>query len=694
MEIALRRTLRGPNRWSACKALELLVTFPAADGDLGRADIVGRTLLGLQVEAGCPVAFNRAVAAVDGRIYQVIVEYSEEAVALKALDQTRALFEAAAAEASFDIDTAMGELRSLHQQLRLRPCTRLIVDAATRRGVPVWRMTDGDLVQLGWGCKQKRIWGAKTANTGAIADSISLDRDLTLRRLRDAGVPTPSGERAAPGHDHRVFVVGGRVVAAVRYGTDTDLSHEMHPDLVARVLAAAEIIGLDVCCVDVRCETVRRPLEDQAGAVLGVHGGPISSPPPAMGEAIVDTLFAAGEDGRIPVVAVTGTNGKTTTVRLAAHLLASAGRTVGMTCTDGVRIAEHWIERGDSSGPRSARSVLMHPDVDAAVFEVARGGLLREGLAFDRCTVAVVTNIGQGDHLGRFHINTAEEGAAVKAAIVRQVAQGGGAVLNAADPLVAAMAALCPAEILYFALDPLHPVIALHRAAGGRAIFVEEAAICGAAGDAVQWRIPLDGVPLTLNGALHFHVENAMAACGAAWALGLTADQVARGLASFTNSVAMTPGRFNLFGHHGATVIADYGHNPDGVRALIQAVATFPARRRHVVVAGCGDRGDADIRELTRLLGDTFDRFVLYQDLATQRGRADGEVLALLREGLAGAQRASDVEDIRGEFLAIDAALAGVEEGDLCLILVDQVDEALAHIGRSVDGRGRGGASP
>jgi cyanophycin synthetase len=316
--------------------------------------------------------------------------------------------------------------------------------------------------------------------------------------------------------------------------------------------------------------------------------------------------------------------------------------------------------------------------VDAAVFETARGGILREGLAFDRCNVAIVTNIGMGDHLGLGYISTVEDLAVVKRVIVQHVHPTGTAVLNAADPIVAEMGASCPGSITYFAEDRNHPVMATHRAQGLRAVYRDGDAIVAAQG-AEEIRYPLAGIPLTRDGAITFQVENAMASIAAAWALGLDQDVIRRGLATFVNDAQTAPGRFNVFDYRGATVIADYGHNPDAILALVRAVDAMPAKRRSVVISGAGDRRDEDIRMQTEILGEAFDDVVLYQDQC-QRGRADGEVLALLQLGLANATRSKHVEEIHGEFLAIDTALARLAPGDLCLILVDQVEEALAHI--------------
>ncbi|MEW6562910.1 MAG: cyanophycin synthetase [Pseudomonadota bacterium] len=473
-------------------------------------------------------------------------------------------------------------------------------------------------------------------------------------------------------------------------GAATDVTDDVHPLVAARAVEAAQMVGLDICGVDVVCDSVHRPLEEQGGGIVEVnaapglrmHLAPSFGKGRPVGEAIISMMFPEGDNGRIPIVAAAGTNGKTTTVRLTAHFLTLSGLRVGMTNSDGVYIGKRRIDTGDCSGPKSARNVLLHPDVDAAVFETARGGVLREGLAFDRCNVAIVTNIGMGDHLGLSYISTVEDLAVVKRVIVENVAPDGMAVLNAADPIVVKMANACSGGITYFARDAHLPVMATHRAQGHRVVYVENNAIVAAQGKDEQ-RIPLSEVPLTRNGTIAFQVENAMAATAAAWALGLSWEVIRAGLRSFVNDAVTAPGRFNVFDYRGATLIADYGHNPDAILALVQAVDAMPAKRRFVVISGAGDRRDEDIRRQTEILGEAFDEVILYQDQC-QRGRADGEVLALLQQGLANATRAKKIDEIRGEFLATDAALARLQPGDLCLILIDQVDEALEYIAKRV----------
>ncbi len=520
----------------------------------------------------------------------------------------------------------------------------------------------------------RRSDGHATALTRIALDSVTCAR-LAALGLSPESVPAV-GTRVVLRHNANLSTGGSA----------TDVTDDVHPEVAARAGEAARTVGLDICGVDVVCESISRPLEPQGGGIVEVnaapglrmHIAPSYGKRRAIGEAVISAMFDAGDDARIPVVAVTGTNGKTTTVRLIAQLLAETGAHVGMTTTDGIYVKGRRIDDGDCSGPKSARNVLMHPHVDAAVLETARGGLLREGLGFDRCRVAVVTNVGEGDHLGLNHIDDVDTLAEVKRVVVQSVAVDGFAVLNADDARVAAMAQWCPGSVIYFAHDATNPVLDAHRLHGGRVVYVEGGAIvCAQRG--IEQRIALDEIAITRSGTIGFQVQNAMAAIGAAWALGLDGSVVHSALSRFTSDARSTPGRFNIFDHAGATVIADYGHNVDAIAALVQAVESMPATRRSIVISGAGDRRDEDLRGQTRLLGAAFDEVILYEDQC-QRGRADGDVVALLREGLEGAGRTREIRTIKGEFAAIDTALDGLAAGELCVILVDQIEQALAHI--------------
>jgi len=472
-------------------------------------------------------------------------------------------------------------------------------------------------------------------------------------------------------------------------GTAADVTDRVHPEVAARAVDAARVVGLDVAGVDIVAVDIARPLEEQGGVVVEVNAGPglrmhlepSSGLPRPVGQAIVDSMFPGGGDGRIPVIAVTGVNGKTTTTRLVAHMLTQAGHTVGMTNTDGVYVAGRRIEAGDCSGPKSARRVLMNPMVDAAVLEVARGGILREGLGFDRSDAGIVMNIGQGDHLGLGDIQTLEKLAQVKRVVVDTVAKTGSAVLKADDPLVAAMAPHCPGSVVFFARDERDPVLAAHRARGGRAAFVRDNRVILADGHVEEGLITLTRVPLTFGGRIGFQVENVLAASAAAWSVGVSLVAIRAALESFASDLKTTPGRFNVLHAGGACVILDYGHNPSALEALIEAIGQFPHRRRAVVFSAAGDRRDIDVIQQGEMVANAFDRVILYED-ACNRGKADGEIIALLRRGTALGTRAREVLDARGESVAAEIALRDLSPGDLLVIQADQVEETLAYVER------------
>jgi cyanophycin synthetase len=476
-------------------------------------------------------------------------------------------------------------------------------------------------------------------------------------------------------------------------GTATDVTDFVHPEISARAIEAARMVGLDVAGVDVVCDDVGKPLEAQGGVIVEVnaapglrmHLHPSSGNARPVGEAIVSTMFADGECGRIPIVSVTGVNGKTTTTRLIAHLVRQTGRKVGMTCTEGIFLDDRRLESGDCSGPQSAQKLLMNPSVDAAVLETARGGILRAGLAFDRCDVAVVTNVGEGDHLGLNDIETLEKLARVKRVPVEAVSKDGGwAVLNAADPLVAEMAKFCPGRVAFFAIDSAHPVIASHRSTGGRTLFIREGMIVLAEGDREVALMPIDRVPLTHGGRIGFQVENTLAAVAAAWGLGFTQETICAGLETFGADLDHSPGRFNLLEVNGAAVIVDYGHNTSSLTAMLDALKVFPHRHRIAVYTAAGDRRDEDMVRQGELLSHAFDRVVLYEDHYV-RGRNPGEIMQHFREGLSRGRRVKHVEEIFGAVKAMDAALSTLRPGDLLLLQADTIDETVDYVKRYLE---------
>jgi UDP-N-acetylmuramyl tripeptide synthase len=399
----------------------------------------------------------------------------------------------------------------------------------------------------------------------------------------------------------------------------------------------------------------------------------------------LDRHFPSGQTGRIPIAAVTGVNGKTTTTRLLAHILACAGRCVGMTCTEGIYIDGQRVEAGDCSGPLSARAVLDDPRVESVVLETARGGILRAGLGFDRCDVAVVTNIAEGDHLGIGDIETVEQLARVKRTIVEVVAPDGHAILKADDPLVVEMASYCPGSVVFFARDGQNPIIVEHRRRGGRAAFVRDRRIILAEGPQEIPLVSLERVPLTHGGYVGFQVENALATAAAVWVMGVPCEVILAGLESFVADFEHTPGRFNLFEFNDATVILDYGHNTSSLASLLETLGPLPHKFRSSVYSAAGDRRDSDMIRQAELLGDAFDRVILYEEENCIRGRAWGEINAIFRKGLVGRRRVKHIEEVQGAISALEHALATARPGELLLIQVDLVDETMELMHRYLD---------
>jgi cyanophycin synthetase len=475
----------------------------------------------------------------------------------------------------------------------------------------------------------------------------------------------------------RLVVVGGAVAAA--FSGEQDITDQLHPDITQHALAAARIIGLDIAGVGIRASHIDQPLASQQGGIIDVHANPDAAGE-RVAKAIVSYLFPQNEDGRIPIACVTGVNGKTTTTRLIAHLVRCWGLKTGLTSSDGVYIDGQRIEAGDCSGPKSARTILRHPQIEAGVFEVARGGILREGLGFDRADVSVVTNIGEGDHLGIGYINTVEDLAYVKSTVVDAVRPEGTAVLNAADPLTAAMHQSCRGKVTYFALDAMNQVIVAHRENEGAAAFARDGQLIIAQGAQETLILPLAEIPLTHGGRIGFQIENVLAATAAAWALGIPLDVIQRGLRTFGTEKSQTPGRFNVLQRGDSTIILDFGHNPSAVASLVASLDRFCHAKRTAVYGADGDRRDDQIIRQAEVLAGAFDRVILYEEPSRMRGRPTGECYRLLEQGLASAPRARHIARIDGERAAIESAICGLGANELLLIQVDAVDADLSFV--------------
>ncbi|EHJ91651.1 cyanophycin synthetase [Vreelandella boliviensis] len=469
-------------------------------------------------------------------------------------------------------------------------------------------------------------------------------------------------------------------------GTATDVTEDVHPEVKYTAERISRLVGLDIIGIDLLAETLTMPLEEQSAAVVEVNAGPgfrmHLSPTHGtgrdVGQHVTEMLFPDSEDsGRIPIAAVTGTNGKTTTVRLIAHLLRQVGRIVGTACTGAIEIDNHTIMRGDYSGPQAASTVLREPTVEYAVLEVARGGIMRRGLGFDECQVGVLLNIAS-DHLGENDIHTLDELARCKTVVIDAVSPEGTAVLNADDPRVLAGREWARGKVIYFSLDADSEPIRQHVQAHGIAFTVYNECIVMRQGNVEANIMPVVDAPITFEGYARFNVANVLAASAAAYALGLSIADIQLGLQTFHPTPGQNPGRTNFIDAGEIKVLIDYGHNVPALKALSELVSRIPAQRRISVASAPGNRRDEDLYSLGAQLASMHDIVLLYE--TDPRGRPAGEVVSLLRAGAESHPGSCRVEVIMKESHAVDRAFDEAREGDLLVLLVDDINSVTERL--------------
>jgi cyanophycin synthetase len=744
----------------------------------------------------------------------------------------------------FDLERRMDALRRLVRRNQLGPTTKSLVDEATRRGIPVMRLDNQSLIQLGHGRFAKRIRASITGQTSFVATELASDKNMTKKLLDESGVPVPRGvvvrdaeeavraakrlgyplvvkpldgnhgrgvtiditgedqlrfgfnaaqaqaktkdvivEQFFPGNDHRILVVNGKMVAVAERipaqvtgdgvstirqlveevnkdprrgnghenvmtrikidalveeylgrsgltpdsipeaeqvvplratanlstgGTAVDRTNEIHPDNAEIARRAAMVIGLDVCGVDFVCPDISCSVRETGGGVIEVnaapglrmHIEPSEGAPRDVAKPIIEMLFPRGKKSRVPILAITGTNGKSTVGRMIKHILRYTGCTVGLTSTTGVYVNDILTHDGDATGPRSARMILRDPTVEVAVLETARGGLLREGLAYKEADIAACLNV-TADHLGLKGMETVEDLANVKQVVVEAVRRDGYSILNADDPLCVRMAKRAGGQIVWFTLcggAEMSPMVREHIENGGVAVVREP----GHEGGTIvlyednrrEFIMKAGDIPAALHGMAEFNVANALAAAAMALMHGVPILTIRSALTQFSSSFEQNPGRLNVHDAHGFRVIVDYAHNAAGLEALGKVVKGLSHRYKRTIgtVSMAGDRRDQDITELGRIAAGIFDELIFREDPAT-RGRPRGEVMGLLKEGAKEAGRTDDhIHLIAGEAASTAAALAMGRPGDLIVITPTDVRGAWSQVNEFKPAAARTGA--
>jgi cyanophycin synthetase len=481
-------------------------------------------------------------------------------------------------------------------------------------------------------------------------------------------------------------------------GTSVDVTDMMHPENIFLAERISRVIGLDICGVDVMAENLTQPLKENGGVILEVnaapgfrmHLAPAEGLPRNVAAPVIDMLYPPGKSCRIPIIAVTGTNGKTTTTRLLAHIVKNNGFKVGFTTSDGIYIQNHMMEKGDTTGPLSAEYVLRDPTVEFAVLETARGGILRSGLGFSMCDIGIVTNI-QEDHLGLNDIHTLDDLARVKSTVVKSIKKNGWAVLNADDEYCVKIGADLECNVAYFSMNEENPLIKKLCAEGKTVAVYENGFITIKKG---EWKIRIERathVPLTLGGKAKFMISNVLAATLASYLWGFKTEDISLSLQTFIPSAAQTPGRMNIFEFKKFKVLIDFAHNPAGYKGVEEYLQSVDATKKIGIIAGVGDRRDEDIKECAIIAARMFDHIIIRQEKYL-RGRTEEEIIDLILEGINKSGKMVTYEIIPKETEAIKHAINCAEEGSFITALSDVVTNAIDIVQEYLDKENESGS--
>lgn len=474
-------------------------------------------------------------------------------------------------------------------------------------------------------------------------------------------------------------------------GTSIDVTDMMHPENIFLCERISRVIGLDVCGVDIMAENLTQPLKENGGCILEVnaapgfrmHLAPSEGLPRNVAAPVIDMLYPPGKPSRIPIIAITGTNGKTTTTRLMAHIVKNNGYKVGFTTSDGIYVQNHMMEKGDTTGPLSAEYILKDPTVEFAVLETARGGILRSGLGFSRCDIAIITNI-QEDHLGLSDIHTLDDLARVKSTVVKSVKKDGWAILNAEDEQCLRIGNELSCNVAYFAMDENSPRVKQFSKEGKIVAVCENGFITIKKG---EWKMRVERVthvPLTMGGKAKFMIANVLAATLAAYLQGFKTEDISLSLQTFIPSAAQTPGRMNIFEFRKFKVLIDFAHNAAGYKGVEEYLSSVEATKKIGIIAGVGDRRDEDIKECAAIAARMFDHIIIRQEKHL-RGRTEEEIIGLIMEGIAESGRNVTHEIIKKEVEAIKHAIDNAEDGSFITALSDVVTNAIEIVQEYLD---------
>ncbi len=746
--------------------------------------------------------------------YEIIYNYESKEGAIKALHHAFALIQGLLSGAPGDVPSIVNSIKNVIEESSLGASTQAIVDACIERGIPIQRLNERSLLQLGYGKQQHRVQAAMTDKTSCIAADISCDKGLTKRLLNSGGVPVPVGsvvwteeealkafrrigspvvvkpyngnqgkgvslrlttdaevctalrvaqaygneiivEEHIEGQHYRLLVVGGRLTAAARRipacvvgdgrssieelvnqvnnspergqghhraltkiqidpvvilalaqrnlslstipledeiiylresanlstgGVAEDVTDLVHPDNAQLAVYAAQIVGLDIAGVDLVIEDIGQSFHTSNGHIIEVnaapgirmHHYPSFGLERNVGKEIVDMVLPRG-NGRIPIVAVTGTNGKTTTTRMIGKMLMNQQLQVGMATTDGIFVNGNMLIKGDTTGPESARIILRHPEVQVAVLETARGGILRAGLGYDYADIAVITNVSN-DHLGQFGIETIEDIAHVKSLVAEVVQTHSYVILNADDAKVIEMGRRTKGKVIFFSTEKDNIHVRKHLARGGIAVFVRRGTILLCRGTDFFRICTVKQVPITWGGKAKHNVQNVLAAVAAGWCLGLSIEAVRNSLEGFTTEAGDNRGRLNLYEIGGVQVFIDYGHNTAGIQEVVQTLKKFKGRSLVGCVTVPGDRPDESIRDVARVAAKGFQRLIIRED-EDLRGRKPGEVAGIIYDtAVAIGMNPNHISVVLKERQAFQYGLDTCLQGDIFVMFYEHIE--------------------